>query len=296
MTRHAAGILLLVVASLSAGCFERAGPSGEGPTSSDAPTASMTTSSASTSTPGPDNSTKADPELIQTGCTSWRIVRQFYGTGSPGTRPPGWEPADATAVITGIEVYGFNCQRVSVGPFERGPVQMVLEMHTNVSFPAACLEGADPFVIPAVLQSIWVNDAEIAGYLRQEYGMPTFFADIQQEDTSLQAVNAHEVSWGEPGQPASVLTTVDDAEDRTGDSLPYRLAWPVGSAVWLLDYVPSLDDPFLFQRVTAGKFEQPMLLAGVDGGQYAGNGAWYDRFEATARVLAFADGRCAQPA
>lgn len=279
-----------------------AGCSGKKPeaTTSPSPTDSMSASNSGsesasrTSSGGPEPAGNTTAEIILNDCTSWRIVRQFVGTPSPGSPPPGWQPADPSALITGIEVHGIRCNRVSVGPFER-PLQLVLEMHTNVTYPESCLEGADPFAVPAVLQSLWVDDPTVAQYFALTFGMPVHAATFTPMDTGAQGVAAYSVSWGESGQPASMMTTLDDTADVSGALLPYRLAWAIGNQVRFLDLTTSMDSPLMNQRASAGQFQEPMLLAAVDGGNYAGSGSWYTNYQAAATVHLFGDLFCKDP-
>lgn len=87
---------------------------------------------------------------------------------------PGWE--ESVTPDGELHYRARTCERVSVGPFERGPVNLFYETHNNRRVPGPCAEGE--YANTGVLQTIWLDDAEIADYLRTVYLMPAQFASI----------------------------------------------------------------------------------------------------------------------
>src|SRR5688572_2758547 len=74
------------------------------------------------SAPGPAPTTEGPLALVLDGCVAWQAPMLFPGNTGPGEPPRGWAPAGPGTLHTGVGMSGFLCDRVSVGPFERGPV------------------------------------------------------------------------------------------------------------------------------------------------------------------------------
>src|SRR5882672_5357469 len=98
------------------------------------------------------------PPLFELGhCTGFSGATHAYPqTLAPSKAPAGW--GENAVSFVGLE--GFDCHRISIGPFERGPVRIVLDAHTNFSSPSHCAENLTARTGEQFLNVFLVNDRE----------------------------------------------------------------------------------------------------------------------------------------
>lgn len=214
------------------------------------------------------------------------------GTG-PGTVPPAWGPSPGVGSDVRVEL--LDCKKVAWGPFERGPVQLMLEFHNKGDLPANCTFQRPDFIYN--LERILVSDPDLANYIRSAYGIVA--------DTGIIQVNAsrpddnftfYSWSWGVPGQPRSTLTLGNsDTVLPTTDRVVERWIWINGTGLGILDvsrsYVAGVE-----LGAVPGEMHPPMLYAqAVPQGAYVGLGDSGTSYQATSKLYTFRDQLCEQP-
>jgi hypothetical protein len=223
------------------------------------------------------------------------------------THPPG-EPAGAShdpewanpqiGLFTTVVMYGRECQRVSWGPFER-PVRMILEHHNFLAPPVSCEPDANTtrqITKGAELASIWVNDTELADYLKATYpGMPVFYSPMQSETRSTGGLLAHTWTWGLGKQNQSRVTILDD--QIPGGYYPHgiRLFWYSSEGVSFMDLVSQYQNAILTDRTANGTLYPPMLW-GYVAQPFAYAGQWTREITMEGDIHAFRDHQCKEPA
>lgn len=254
-------LALLLVVPLLAGCTSHTKQPG-----TTAPTTAPTSSQSSTTMHGQSftNSTVfAGMQLSQ--CTG------FYG-GTPATpkqttagqAPPGWEPTNPNNEFVNLHIGGAECNRIHVGPYERGPIRMVWDGHINADIPAGCTVNQTATTHPTILNAFLINDAEIADYLRTTYGMPTFYADIQTEAQAAGALVQRTWTWAAAGHPASRLNVYDDGTNQSYDFVD-RIWWQAGDGIGQLDFAYERWAFSVGDRAGEGTMQAPMLALSPDG-------------------------------
>jgi hypothetical protein len=210
----------------------------------------------------------------------------YAGDRAPGARPDGW-PAAAGRAYTSVLVWALRCQRVSIGPFERGPVHLAFDAHDNARAPASC--GGAPDQVALVLGTFWTDDADLAAYLRDAYAVPAFVSPVREASTDLAGARWTEWSWGPDGAPSSLGLSwaTQPASDTPGHLQAF---WPAGAGVGRLDLDWSATAPNMPQPVR-GAMRPPMLAA-----DFAGIGSWYDGYEASGTLARFRDPGCKEAA
>src|ERR1041385_233489 len=72
----------------------------------------------------------------------------------PGASPP--EPSWAAgSPLVAITVFVEECTRISVGPYERGPVHFLLEINDNMAAPASCRSVPGDYTSDNSLSQLW---------------------------------------------------------------------------------------------------------------------------------------------
>src|SRR5688572_20294684 len=97
--------------------------------------------------------------LVLAGCHGWTAYRTYVAPGPAGPGgdlPPGWEAATAGSPFS-VSIDAFRCDRVHIGPFERGPLRLLFESHSNAEFPAACASGLQGTTNLWVLHQVLVD-------------------------------------------------------------------------------------------------------------------------------------------
>jgi hypothetical protein len=223
------------------------------------------------------------------GGVHFDLPSQFFET----SRPPGWDPTvdDHTEVYYDFVV----CERVGVLHFERGPLQILFEHHTDLRYPQDCQAGANRL---HGLQRVWVDDPELAAGLARAFGLPTSIATFSFANTTSAGLNQATWSWGPPGMSPSTVSlryTGDDT-DSAGNGPVIRMAYWNWTHLGLLDKVEQNRDPFGTVPLHEAHM-QPPTLAGEAGLENAvGLGDIVTSGDLSATVQLFSDPECKVPA
>lgn len=211
-------VLAWAVLAALAGCY--------GPEVPSAP-ASMTETSTTTQVPEQDPGQEGGPEIdlatesiFLTDCSgammSFQAPRQTWS----GSLPEGWQD-DETALSF---VFGVECQRVSIGPFER-PARIVWQDQRNPSQAGEC--GAGSIDQLNYLHAIVTDDDALANHLRETLQMPIEATAIDRALDQTSAINSQTWTFGQHG--SSFLQVHNVTEPLEGSIFPVeRLAWRNG--------------------------------------------------------------------
>lgn len=250
-------------------------------TSSSAPSSSMPTPS----TP-PLNSTVG--QILFSSCLHGATT--FLAGPKPlfPTEPlPGWGPHSTP--LTGVSYLLLYCDRVSVGPYERGPVGIMQENHDDGEAPPACAKGhSGP---GGILTHLWLSDPDIATYLRQTWGIPSDWADVHFTESTV--ATHTETTWlfGLPAQPASSYTVRYDTPVFPGGDQVDREFWhnPSGGTSYF-DAHEVWSSPSDQLEPGNGTFRAPLLASAV--GTLADAGNPWTNASADIKVFQYRDPQC----
>lgn len=235
----------------------------------------------------------AIPEALRlTGCASWSAnVATVDGLGGPSPRPEGW--GSSTTPGFTYQLSGWRCEWASVGPFERGPIHLLFDGHSNADVPLDCTKDNVGTTSLLVLSSIWTEDAELAAWLAQTYGLPVYVSEFGDVDNGSAPLLVHEWSWG-VGRETSRIAVIDDGTHLGTSRLAERFFWQPseGGISWLeisTDGKKSQGD-----RMAYGEAKPPMLLASRpnEGTFVADSADWYSTADADARIRRYSDMNC----
>lgn len=276
--------LALAVLVLLAGCT--ADPS-EAP--AERPDVTGNGSGEGPSQPGlPMNATVPLVGMRLTDCDGWKAGMDWIGPGPPSPNPPEWQREDTTTGSS-VVMQAWECSRVNIGPFERGPIHMVMEYTDNFSAPENCTL-ADYTVVAWSLLAWYVNDPEIVSYLSQ-LGIPAFQITANRNDVELGQGASHEWRW-DAGSGESRVTTYDAGGTAPTSRLPERFFWANGTAVSAFEILYAGLDTFLGAQLSEGTLSDPMALA-RNAPVFASRGQWYPSIDADAKHLTWQDVTCA---
>lgn len=210
-----------------------------------------------------------------------------------GAEPPsGWGPGPTP--LTEIFVQGFECQKISIGPFERGPIDFLMEVHGNRDPPESCRSGAT-YTSSEVIVQVWINDVELVSYFEETLGMPARFGEINLVRESAGPLVIHTWMLKTPdGEDVSTLQFVtNEAADSYSPSV-YRRFWETPDrAIGYLDFssdvrISSSDPP-----IVTGTLEQPFLQA--TGSAFLGEGNFRPSVSVEAPIFRYGDMECLEP-
>lgn len=184
---------------------------------------------------------------------------------------------------------------MSVGPFERGPVHLLLEMHDNLNAPASCREIPGDYTSDETLSQLWLDDAEIVEYLQATYALPIRFASFNVAQDNVGTVTRDQWSFGVPGEPTSTLEGMIGGTDAT--SFPvYRLYYaPTEGRIAFMDFAVHLDYEGLGDTLTTGKLAPPLLYASAGPGDLVAYGSPSRNGYFSGEVRQFGDDQCKEP-
>lgn len=153
----------------------------------------------------------------------------------PGEAPEGWqfEPVADGRLETAVLLEGLTCNRISVLGFERGPVSMLFEGHSNTIPPESCMGGS--WNLFWILNRLYVSDLQVASGLAQA-GVPSVHASMKV--TSTQDLLSNQNWLVEHNETATQsiinLTTVISVDTRP-HALIERFAWENHGELVMLD-------------------------------------------------------------
>lgn len=283
--KHAKAIIAVAVVVLVTGCLT------DKPSPGPDALATATNSSTPTPTEPLDETVSNVPQrFLLSQCTGFvGVSAPLPRALGPGQRPQGWEPTNPSEPVGYVPVSGYECNRINLGPYERGPVRIVWDGHTNADFPEACMAGKDATTLGLLVNVIMVDDAEIALHLREAYGLPALHSSI---DINSQGVgNLRQLTWAWGNDTKSRMEFVDDG---TADSYGRneRFFWEKDSGIGALDLVHDREASAVTDRVGYGKMESPMLSADFGGGVFSGTVNYVSRMETEATFHSYRDLGC----
>ena len=290
-SRVVACISLVAVAAL-AGCFgKETTPNGDGPS----PTTPGETATDSSSTQ-PPVTIPLTPlhELLMTNCIGWDAFRNYPAAVSPGTSPEGWESATPDSIVT-VLIFGFRCERVAIGPYERGPVHILLDTHGNAEVPEGCSANQNGITRFRVLQHFVTDDAEVAAYMQATYGVPVLTASFQESDQDVAAGALHTWMWAVEGQPPSTMTIVDYKQNENLPTVIERLFWQRGAGLVALE-IEVEQKGAITNLFANGTVQAPFLLAQDTAGIFVGQGDWRTDLNGHGVFTTYQDRLCKEPA
>lgn len=294
MERHTFTLaLLLLVALPLAGC---SGTQGGTSTTTHTTTPSHTETTTTTQPPPPViTNVTGFPPIILSDCTGFDATTEATPKQiAPGTPPPGWEPDDPANDFTQTFYGGAECNRIHVGPYERGPLRFVWDGHTNADIPAACVTNQTALTHLQILNVFAINDPDIVDFLKKHYGFPAIYAEIQVQPQSLGGPLVERAwSWAPPGQPASKLNVLDD-----GTSQPHNFAdrfWFLhGNGLGQLDVDYTRTVQALTGRPSYGSMQAPMLMP-PPAGNFVGTATYYPSMSGEGVFKFYSDTLCQSP-
>jgi hypothetical protein len=226
-----------------------------------------------------------------TDCIGQFTDTTLVGDANPGQHPPGWErQSDRPTNGVGMDVW--KCQRVSWGTYERGPVTMLFESHTNADSPSKCRITATGS--ESILTSWWISDADLAILAQTLYHAPAVFASVNFTSTTVGSVVQHAVAWGLPGQGISHFEVLEGQSYSSGTSPLLRYFWFDGQVVHLMDQTIVQSLPQSAGELVTGKMYPPMMMAKISQ-DYVSQGEWYQDAHMDADFASFKDLQCSEP-
>jgi len=207
----------------------------------------------------------------------------------PGTVPSSWGPSDAFTSSVYMEL--FDCEHASIGPFERGPVQLLVEMHDKGLLPEGCILHGAGLILN--IEKIIVSDPAISRYLQEEGFTPTLVGTFRSSTSSVAGEDRAIWTWQIDGNTSTlnggsftaVTSPVDDTE---------RWIAINGSGLVAIDahytYTNTLQNAEIH-----GDLSPPMLYAtAVPGGHYLGVGDIASDYKAEWTITKFKDQQCGE--
>jgi len=239
----------------------------------------------------PSNNSTAEAQTAHfVDCQRLASTRDFPLDSSPGSPPGNW--SSQTGPKSRIYMLFLKCERISWGNFERGPISIIFEAHTNLEYPEKCAAGTADLL--AAMHAVWTDDSQVAAYLNETYGLVVRFAQVRNNDTRTDLMQHVDWQWSVGGQPESVISfdqaiiTPSPAHD------DLRFAWFHGSSVWIMD----LSEDFTLSSgqtvLTPGTLRPPTLYS--DSGQevYVGMGEASLSAQSSATLRKYGDAECSQ--
>ncbi|MHB1260084.1 MAG: hypothetical protein ACYC2H_00060 [Thermoplasmatota archaeon] len=272
LARHVAVILVLAGIAFSGCLGETKDPQ---PTPTTTATNTGAPSSTTVSPPPPPLQNETRPLIAWNHCRGFASTVFFYANVvdlDDGQTPPGWEPT-----LTQDDRYLLavnTCERVSIGPYERGPVSFFLELHTAVNPPEACNQFEAGFDDMSILLGMWVSDQEVAAHLAQTYQMPVRYGQVSVTETPTADGMTYQWTVSSDGGESNLVVYRPGGDEDLSPRIN-RLVWHNGTGVTFWDYHDEPVIPYATAPPTTGTIAPPMKYAQGTTRPFSGLGeAW----------------------
>lgn len=207
-------------------------------------------------------------------------------------KPPGsWDGNGEPTVEVRLELH--VCQRVSVGPFERGPVGLAIEVHDNQLAPGSC-EAIGDFLTSETLVRMLVSDSDISAYLQTEFGMSsgTFAYDVTMSTPETMGISLN--VDGSESELSVLKRSLGNGEAVVNDAFRFYWANEYGG-INLMDFMAETHTQSLHPPAVTGTLNAPFLAAESVGNPYVGYGQPFTSSNAEGTVTRFGDMECQNP-
>ena len=231
--------------------------------------------------------------------TSWQFSDCFGFSSStefplglgPGAAPPGWQFSISDGrFLTQVVIETLQCNRVSVGNFEGGPVSLVFELHSNFTAPDDCEAGS--YSSLRVVHQVLTNRERLAEQLRV-FGMNANFAEIAVSGTNSTPL-VHNWVWTDT-RAADSTFTVRSIDNSTRPATPSvdRLVWWNATTLSIAEASAQSDIPNLTVAFGSGTWGAGMLIA-HSGNNYYNFVNVYRDTDVTTTLQTYGDFQCAK--
>lgn len=229
--------------------------------------------------------------LILDDCQRLGTLRYAISDVVGASPPEGWGPGPTPATEVFIELY--DCARLSLGPFERGPIRFLMEVHDNREPPLACRDG--DYTSSEVITQVAADDAEVVAYLVTRLGLPASLATIEPHSEPLQGADQLTWTFSLEGYPRSYLTGYQSQESDTTGTYDYRRFWTnQHGGISFMDFEETWRRAGSEAGVIHGEVREPFLhVPGVE--SYLGTGYSVPESSVDAPIKEFGDMSCTQP-
>lgn len=189
--------------------------------------------------------------------------------------------------VNGFYLKAFECSRVGVGEFERGPIRIIMEGHTNYVPPSECARG--DFDRANVLANFWINDQELAVYLLN-LGLPATFAEITLEE--IPDGGPRTWIWSGGGSESRLSVSNNHVDSGTTD-FTTRLYWFINDSIAFLDF--NYSGPYDLTTPAWGLISPPAAFAVAGPTSWHGLANTLATMDITGEFSWFGDLDCEQP-
>lgn len=253
-------LVALTIVGLMLGVSGCAGKPGDGPRESSTPTAEPpigTSSSSTTATNPPPTLDEVPLDAFLSDCRRWNSAIVGPANVFGGSSPEGWERATASTLLMGF----LECDRVSWGSFERGPVHVLMEFTEDSFAPLTCQQG--DFDRYHILRSLWIDDETVASWIKATYGIPALVGDFAVADPGGLVETW---TWSQPGGESSEMTFQDPPPTQnTPLTYIHRAFWFNETGVSYMDIREEYLNDDYSSPAAYGMLRPPMQYASMTG-------------------------------
>lgn len=200
-------------------------------------------------------------------CQGIEAVR-YYPSEVVGAEPPAnW--SGGPTPFSEVFILLLTCERISIGQFERGPIEFVMEVHDNRAPIGDCTKG--DYISSEVISAILVEDQDVFGFLK-ELGLPVHLAVLEHslQDAALTTIS----EWRFANDDGSWQLKTDTNGNPVGPyDYKYRRFWENrNGGISYMDFELTFTRHFASTQFVVGEVGEPFLhLPGVTAYAAAGN-------------------------
>jgi hypothetical protein len=208
--------------------------------------------------------------------------------------PPGWNNLPVNGVGYNLIVELMVCQKVNFTRFERGPIHILFEEHTRIHIPPTCVRpnSSEPFL----LEQAFVDDAQIAQFLKDAFGVPVKHATFTlAEQNATGSFYSQNWTWAVDGMQPSQLTSLAQGQYAGDYSATRPIAWYDGHVLGIWNNTEVAEAKQVEQFPGTGTMRAPMSYNKLGLEEYVAPAGAYEHATETGPVQLYSDTLCEHP-
>lgn len=194
------------------------------------------------------------------GCTDYGTYKEYLQGQNPA--PPVDEWPESSRPSSDILYIIHECDRISWGPFVRGPVRFVAESHTAFLPSDPCWPGNGSTL--TYMTYIGFDDPEVAEYAATHFGMPAHPITITPDENTMAVGKQVTWQWGTNGTFSELTFVEQELTQREDFDNNRRFFWRFEDfpAAWDLHFEGEVR--LAAASVAHGMIEEPMIVGSTE--------------------------------
>lgn len=207
-----------------------------------------------------------------------------------GVRPWDLPSTWGETYLNRYKYLSFQCERISWGPHEPGPVHFLVGGPDASGAPRNC--DSTDWQENIIITEFYIDDPNLGGLLAADFGWPVLAADVSYQRDTNGNLTEDTLTWQpQPGDTSTMVFNYPRIPDDEGHE-SWRFLWYNATTMSALDMEVTRWDVNPDVTVSYGWFGDPSPLAQSPMSQRPGGGGSAHKFSAQGEVTTWPNHEC----